>query len=85
MRPLAEKPRCGRPILRYSDVERNQHHHPLLCNALTFMRLSPFSPLQVLISAAICTKTGKALVGRNFMEISRSRVEGLQVILSLSL
>lgn len=33
--------------------------------------------VQVLISASICTKSGKALVGRNFMEISRSRVEGL--------
>lgn len=31
----------------------------------------------VLLSASICTKTGKALVGRQFMDMTRSRVEGL--------
>eukprot|EP00911_Craspedida_sp_UC1_P000282 UC1_evm1s216 len=31
----------------------------------------------VLLAASICTKSGKAVVSRQFMEVSRSRVEGL--------
>lgn len=31
----------------------------------------------VLLAAAICTKTGKAIVSRQFVEMTRSRVEGL--------
>jgi len=31
----------------------------------------------VLLAAAICTKSGKAVVSRQFMEVSRSRIEGL--------
>lgn len=31
----------------------------------------------VLIAAAVCSKTGKALVSRQFVEMSRSRIEGL--------
>lgn len=31
----------------------------------------------VLLAAAICTKTGKALISRQFVEMTRSRIEGL--------
>lgn len=33
--------------------------------------------LQVLLAAAVCTKAGKALVSRQFVEMTRTRVEGL--------
>ena len=36
-----------------------------------------FPYLQVLIAAAICTKGGKALVSRQFVEMTKSRIEGL--------
>ena len=32
---------------------------------------------QVLLAAAICTKSGKALVSRQFVEMTRARIEGL--------
>ncbi|RKO88540.1 Longin-like domain-containing protein, partial [Blyttiomyces helicus] len=32
---------------------------------------------QVVLAAAICTKTGKAVVSRQFVEMARSRIEGL--------
>uniref|UniRef100_A0AAY4E2H2 Coatomer subunit delta n=1 Tax=Denticeps clupeoides TaxID=299321 RepID=A0AAY4E2H2_9TELE len=34
-------------------------------------------PLQVLLAAAVCTKAGKAIVSRQFVEMTRTRVEGL--------
>lgn len=33
--------------------------------------------LQVLLAAAVCTKAGKAIVSRQFVEMTRTRVEGL--------
>ena len=40
--------------------------------------LSLFSHyMQVLLAAAICTKSGKALVSRQFVEMTRARIEGL--------
>lgn len=32
---------------------------------------------QVLLAAAVCTKAGKAIVSRQFVEMSRTRIEGL--------
>ena len=34
-------------------------------------------PLQVLLAAAVCTKAGKAIVSRQFVEMTRTRIEGL--------
>ena len=31
----------------------------------------------VLLAAAVCTKSGKALVSRQFIEMERARIEGL--------
>jgi len=31
----------------------------------------------VLLAAAVCNKTGKALISRQFVEMTRSRIEGL--------
>ena len=31
----------------------------------------------VLLAAAVCTKAGKALISRQFIEMSRARIEGL--------
>lgn len=36
-----------------------------------------FLPLQVLLAAAVCTKAGKAIVSRQFVEMTRTRIEGL--------
>lgn len=33
--------------------------------------------LQVLLAAAVCTKAGKAIVSRQFVEMTRTRIEGL--------
>lgn len=35
------------------------------------------SDLQVLLAAAVCTKAGKAIVSRQFVEMTRTRIEGL--------
>lgn len=35
------------------------------------------SILQVLLAAAVCTKAGKAIVSRQFVEMTRTRIEGL--------
>lgn len=34
-------------------------------------------PPQVLLAAAVCTKAGKAIVSRQFVEMTRTRIEGL--------
>jgi hypothetical protein len=31
----------------------------------------------VLIAAAVCSKTGKAVISRQFVEMTKSRIEGL--------
>ena len=31
----------------------------------------------VLLAAAVCTRSGKALISRQFIEMSRARIEGL--------
>ena len=36
-----------------------------------------FKNLQVVLSAAVCTKNGKALLSRQFLDMSRIRIEGL--------
>ena len=33
--------------------------------------------MQVLLAAAVCTKAGKAIVSRQFVEMTRTRIEGL--------
>lgn len=38
---------------------------------------NPSSHLQVLLAAAVCTKAGKAIVSRQFVEMTRTRIEGL--------
>ena len=35
------------------------------------------SPAMVLIAAAVCNKTGKAIISRQFVELTKSRIEGL--------
>lgn len=39
--------------------------------------LTSLKSLQVLLAAAVCTKAGKAIVSRQFVEMTRTRVEGL--------
>uniref|UniRef100_A0A671M5P1 Coatomer subunit delta n=1 Tax=Sinocyclocheilus anshuiensis TaxID=1608454 RepID=A0A671M5P1_9TELE len=41
------------------------------------MFLTSLKSLQVLLAAAVCTKAGKAIVSRQFVEMTRTRVEGL--------
>lgn len=36
-----------------------------------------FFSFQVLLAAAVCTKAGKAIVSRQFVEMTRTRIEGL--------
>jgi coatomer subunit delta len=50
----------------------NNEENNLLC-----LMCYIFISLQVLIAAAICTKGGKALVSRQFVEMTKSRIEGL--------
>ena len=33
--------------------------------------------MQVLLAAAVCTKTGRSIISRQFVEMTRSRIEGL--------
>lgn len=47
-------------------------------SVLTFSNRAPFSCwFQVVLSASVCTRQGKALVSRQFVEMNRLRVEGL--------
>ena len=39
--------------------------------------ITPFFPQQVVLAASICTRGGKAVLSRQFREISRSRIEAL--------
>lgn len=45
------------------------HARPMMANQS--------SVLQVLLAAAVCTKAGKAIVSRQFVEMTRTRIEGL--------
>lgn len=42
-----------------------------------FLSIIHSSYLQVLLAAAVCTKAGKAIVSRQFVEMTRTRIEGL--------
>uniref|UniRef100_A0A2I3GNJ9 Coatomer subunit delta n=1 Tax=Nomascus leucogenys TaxID=61853 RepID=A0A2I3GNJ9_NOMLE len=46
-------------------------------SCLDFKPLNSFSQPQVLLAAAVCTKAGKAIVSRQFVEMTRTRIEGL--------
>uniref|UniRef100_A0A2K5H959 Coatomer subunit delta n=1 Tax=Colobus angolensis palliatus TaxID=336983 RepID=A0A2K5H959_COLAP len=46
-------------------------------SCLSFKPLKSFSQPQVLLAAAVCTKAGKAIVSRQFVEMTRTRIEGL--------
>lgn len=39
--------------------------------------INMMSIIQTLLAAGICTKSGRALVSRQFVEMSRPRIEGL--------
>uniref|UniRef100_A0A2K6DY90 Coatomer subunit delta n=1 Tax=Macaca nemestrina TaxID=9545 RepID=A0A2K6DY90_MACNE len=66
------------PILISSidnPVDKNLDNGGNSC--LSFKPLNSFSQPQVLLAAAVCTKAGKAIVSRQFVEMTRTRIEGL--------
>lgn len=49
----------------------------IVCMHACTVTANPSSHLQVLLAAAVCTKAGKAIVSRQFVEMTRTRIEGL--------
>ena len=58
-------------------------HHFVTCQMLhvssfsSFQRNNTSAVTMVLIAAAVCSKSGKAIISRQFVELTKSRIEGL--------
>ena len=46
-----------------------------MATILTFSEAGCRGPAMVLIAAAVCNKTGKAIISRQFVELTKSRIE----------
>ena len=59
----------------YSVVNLHRCTSALVHNVLTLFKAGCRGLAMVLIAAAVCNKTGKAIISRQFVELTKSRIE----------